>query len=95
MSNKTTNLRLVGMVGGVILLLGVLLVASQYVADFTGGASADVVNYDLVPAEVTISKEEYRMALDKVAEYRSKTDLASKNEIIQELAELMSGWGRY
>lgn len=91
---NSANLKTVGVVGGVIVVLGLLLIASQYVGDFAGGASADVVNYDRLPETISISSEEYVQALDMVAEYQSKTDLASKNEVITQLRELMSNWGK-
>lgn len=92
---QEANLRLIGIVGGVILVLGVLLVASQQFVGLTGGASADVINYDLLPPNITVSSEEYRQAYDLIGAYQAKTDLASKNEIIQELSELMASWPDY
>lgn len=72
--------------------MGILLVGSQYVSDLTQGASADVLNYDALPSEVTISGFEYREAMEKLAEYESKDDLASKNDIIRDLGQIMAGW---
>jgi|GEM_PF-7010451 len=92
---KEANLRLIGIVGGVILVLGVLLIASQQIVGLTGGASADVINYDLLPPTITISSEEYQQAFDLIGAYQVKTDLASKNEIIQQLSELMADWPDY
>lgn len=91
---NNVSLKTVGVVGGVILVLGLLLIASQYVGDLTGGASADVVNYDQLPETISISSEEYRGALDLISQYQTQTDLASKNESITQLRELMSRWGR-
>lgn len=90
----TINLRLIGMVGGVILMLGILLMASQRFAGLTGGASADVVNYDQLPAEITLTQAQYKEAMDLLGEYSSRDDLASKNEIVTELREVMSGWAK-
>lgn len=89
---QTINLRLIGLVGGAILMLGILLLGSQYVSELTRGASADVVNYDELPAEISISSSEYRQALDKLAEYEAKDDLASKNDLVGELRQMMTGW---
>jgi hypothetical protein len=86
------NLKLIGVIGGVILMLGVLLIGSQYVSDFTGGASADVVNYDQLPPEIAVTSEQYRQALEMIDEYQAKDDLASKNEVVQRLKEGLAGW---
>ena len=85
----TINLRLIGMVGGVILMLGILLMASQRFAGL-----ADVVNYDQLPAEITLTQAQYKEAMDLLGEYSSRDDLASKNEIVTELREVMSGWAK-
>lgn len=75
-------------------MVGILLLGTQYVSDLTQGASADVVNYDLLPPEIAVSKDDYQKALELVDEYYVHTDLASKNETVQELRELMAGWNR-
>lgn len=89
---QTINLRLIGLVGGAILIVGILLVGSQYVSDLTQGASADVLNYDDFPAEITISGMEYREALEKLAEYDARDDLAGKNDIVRDLSQIMADW---
>jgi len=91
---QNVNLKLIGAIGGIILVLGVLLIGSQYLSDFTGGASADVINYDTLPPEITISADQYKSALDLIDTYQAKDDLASKNELIQRLKEAMSGWAK-
>lgn len=61
------------------------MIASQQFGNLTGGASADVLNYDVLPQTLEVDKEEYRRVLDLVGEYKSVDDLATKNSIIQEL----------
>jgi len=86
------NLRLIGLVGGAILLLGVLLIGSQHFSDLTGGANAGVVNYDLLPPQITISGDQYRHALELLDTYSAHDDLATKNQIVQSLRDEMSRW---
>ena len=91
---KTVNLKLIGVIGGVIIMLGVLLIGSQYISDFTGGASAEVINYDQLPPQITITSDQYKQVLEQINTYQAQQDLASKNETIQRLKEMMAGWAK-
>ncbi len=77
---------------GIIVIVGILLIASQYLGDLTTGASAEVLNYEELPQTLEVDKEEYRKALDLVSQYGSVDDLATKNNIIQELEEELLNW---
>ncbi len=86
------RLRLIGGVAAFIVVAGILLISSQYLGDLAGGASADVVNYDNLPPQITITDEQYKAALDYLDQYQAKNDLATKNQIIQEFREELFSW---
>ena len=88
------QVRLIGGIAAFIVVAGILLIGSQYLGDLAGGASADVVNYDTLPAQMTITDEQYKKALEYTDQYQASYDLATKNEIIQELREHLFSWSK-
>ncbi|MDD5605717.1 MAG: hypothetical protein PHR51_00030 [Patescibacteria group bacterium] len=81
------NMRSIGIVAGVILVVGVLIVGSQYLRNATGGVSADAPTAELIPAEVSMTKSQYQDFIGKFEEYSQATDLATRNEIMTEIRE--------
>lgn len=86
-----TSIKLVGIIAGAIMVVGILLVGMQYFAGFSGGVSADVMEGDL-PVEIAVSKEDYIKARRLMQEYADKNDLARKNLVFQELSDLVDSW---
>ena len=86
------KLRLIGGIAAFIVVAGILLISSQYLSDLAGGASADVVNYDNLPAQMTITADQYKEAIGYLDAYSARNDLATKNEIIQDLREHLFSW---
>ena len=75
----------VGIIAGVIVVVGVLVLGGRFLGE--KGASADAPSDALIPAEITMSKEQYQDFVGTFAEYYQSDNLAEKNEIITEMRE--------
>ena len=82
--------RSIGIIAGIILVVGALVVFAQFLGRSTGGASADVVKYENLPAQITLPKDTYAEALGLIDSYQQAYDLATKNRLIGELEELLT-----
>jgi len=84
------GIRAVGAVAGIVLVLGALVVFGQYLNRSTSGASADVVNWDELPNQVVLSKDDYATVLQLIESYKKAYDLPTKNGLVADLETLLT-----
>ena len=82
--------RTVGVMAGIVLVVGALVVFAQFLNRSTSGASADVIEYKNLPAQIVLSKDTYAQALQLIDSYDQAYDLATKNRLIGELKDLLT-----
>lgn len=85
----TGAFKTIAIVAAVIVVLGLVLIGSQYFRGVTSGAGAALMDFEALPSTLTISRGDYQQAVTLTGEYFSQTDLVTKNSIMQELQDLL------
>lgn len=85
------TIKTAGVMAGVVVVLGVLVIGAQYVSNLTGGASAQVIELDKLPAAILVSREDYTTMVSQIDAYWAAHDLATKNQVMKELQTVVEG----
>ena len=89
---EKANLRLVSVIGGAIVVLGILVIAGQYLAGLSSRASANVAD-DVAALKgdtVTLNKADFVELLKFPESYAGLSDSATRWELVQDLDERLS-----
>jgi hypothetical protein len=80
-----------GVIAGIVVVLGVLVIGAQYLKQTTGGASAQVTNFEQLPPTLSVTKEDYVTIVSQLDAYDAASDLATKNQIVKGLRTIVQG----
>jgi hypothetical protein len=87
-------IRTAGVIAGIVVVLGVLAIGTQYFSQVSGGASAQVINTVDLPSTIDVSKEDFITIQSLLDRYTMVTDLATKNQIVKEIRTIFGGLGQ-
>ncbi len=80
-----------GVIAGIVVVLGILAIGAQYWSSISGGASAQVIDPGQLPNSLQVSKEDYITLQSLLDRYASVSDLATKNQIMQDFRVIFDG----
>ena len=83
-------LRMVVIMAAVIVVIGLIIIGSQYWSDLTTGAGAALIeDIEVLPEQITISKDTFSQMVGLTEEYFEHTDMATRSILIRELQEVL------
>ncbi len=88
-TKDTGVIRTVAIIAAIIIVAGLVIIGSQYWGTITGGAGAALIDFEKLPDTLTISQDTYRQMVDVTDEYFTHTDMASRNELVRQLQQLL------
>ncbi|MFH0905258.1 MAG: hypothetical protein V1826_00855 [bacterium] len=85
------SVRVIGVIAGIIIVLGVLAVGGQYLLRLSGYVSADVADtvQSLPTDEIKIPKEDFVKILNFSRDYALAGDNATKTGLVQDYTKLL------
>lgn len=82
--------RTIAIIAAVIVVVGLIIIGSQYWSTISGGAGAALIDFKALPDTLTLPKDTYEQMVNLTDEYFTHTDMASRNELIRQLRQLLA-----
>ena len=81
--------RTIAIVAAAIVVVGLIIIGSQYWGTITGGAGAALIDIETLPPQILVPRDTYSQMVSLTEEYFTHTDMASRNELMRQLQEIL------